>query len=78
MKLKEWVLIWQEKYDAPSVRQSTYEAHRYVLENHILPRLGKWVQISLERCEDFGSNGVSVSDERCEDFGETVWFIQLI
>ena len=42
MKLKEWIPIWQEQYDAPSVRQSTYEAHRYLLENHILPRLGKW------------------------------------
>ena len=41
MTLKEWVLIWQEQYDAPSVRKTTYEAHRYVLENHILPRLGK-------------------------------------
>ena len=42
MKLKEWIPIWQEQYDAPAVRPSTYEAHRYVLENHILPRLGKW------------------------------------
>lgn len=41
MKLKEWIPIWQEQYDAPSVRQSTYEAHHYLLENHILPRLGK-------------------------------------
>ncbi len=42
MKLKEWIPIWQEQYDDPSVRQSTYEAHRYLLENHIQPRLGKW------------------------------------
>ena len=50
MKLKEWIPIWQERYDAPSVRQSTYEAHRYLLENHILPRLGKWELNELTRC----------------------------
>ena len=42
MTVREWVEYWQEKYDAPAVRQTTYEAHRYVLENHIIPCLGKW------------------------------------
>lgn len=55
MKLKEWIPIWQEQYDAPSVLQSTYEAHRYVLENHILPRLGKWelTELTDERIRRF-------------------------
>ncbi len=55
MKLKDWILIWQENYDAPSVRQTTYEAHRYVLENHILPRLGKWAlnELTNERIRRF-------------------------
>lgn len=42
MTVREWAKYWQEKYDAPAVRRTTYEAHRYVLENHIVPRLGKW------------------------------------
>lgn len=42
MTLKDWIAIWQEKYDAPSVRKTTYEAHRYVLQNHIVPRLGEY------------------------------------
>ena len=33
---------WQEKYDAPAVRRTSYEAHRYVLGNHIIPCLGKY------------------------------------
>ena len=40
MKLNEWTVRWQAEYDSPNVRRSTYEAHRYVLQNHILPRLG--------------------------------------
>lgn len=38
--LREWVAFWQKNYDAPVVRHTTYEAHRYVLENHILPWIG--------------------------------------
>ncbi len=55
MKLKEWISIWQEQYDAPAVRQTTYGAHRYVLENHILPRLGKWEldELTNERIRRF-------------------------
>ena len=40
MTLNEWAAYWQAEYDAPNVRRSTYEAHRYILQNHILPRLG--------------------------------------
>lgn len=42
MTVRQWTEYWQEKYDAPAVRRTTYEAHRYVLENHIVPGLGKW------------------------------------
>lgn len=41
MTVREWTKYWQEQYDAPTVRKTSYEAHRYVLENHIIPRLGK-------------------------------------
>lgn len=42
MTVREWAEYWQEKYDAPTVRRTTYEAHWYVLENHIIPCLGEW------------------------------------
>ena len=42
MTVREWAEYWQQKYDAPAVRRTTYEAHRYVLENHIIPHLGEW------------------------------------
>ncbi len=55
MKLKEWIAIWQEKYDAPSVRKTTYEAHRYILQNHIVPRLGEYelTELTTEDVEHF-------------------------
>lgn len=42
MTVREWAEYWQQKYDALAVRRTTYEAHRYVLENHIIPHLGEW------------------------------------
>lgn len=42
MTVRGWAEYWQQKYDAPVVRRTTYEAHRYVLENHIIPWLGEW------------------------------------
>lgn len=42
MTVRQWAEYWQKKYDAPAARRTTYEAHRYVLENHIAPGLGKW------------------------------------
>lgn len=41
MTVREWAEYWQAKYDAPAVRRTSYEAHRYVLENHIIPGLGE-------------------------------------
>ena len=42
MTVREWAEYWQERYDAPAVRRTSYEAHRYVLGNHIIPCLGEW------------------------------------
>lgn len=42
MTVQRWAEYWQATYDAPAVRRTTYEAHRYVLENHIIP--GLWEQ----------------------------------
>lgn len=47
MTVREWAEYWRQKYDAPTVRRTTYEAHRYVLENHIIPCLGKWNLMEL-------------------------------
>lgn len=47
MKLKEWVTYWQETYDRPAVRPSTYQAHGYLLKNHIVLRLGEMELTSL-------------------------------
>ena len=64
MKLKEWIALWQEVYDKPAVRPSTYQAHGYLLKNHIIPRLGEMeltditesiVQRFLNECHDHGN-----------------------
>ena len=64
MKLKEWIALWQETYDRPTVRPSTYQAHGYLLKNHIVPRLGEMeltaitesiVQRFLNECHDHGN-----------------------
>lgn len=55
MTVREWAEYWQRKYDAPTVRRTTYEAHRYVLENHIIPCLGKWnlTELTSDMVGDF-------------------------
>lgn len=64
MKLKEWVAHWQEVYDKPMVRPSTYQAHGYLLKNHIVPRIGEMeltditesiVRRFLNDCHDHGN-----------------------
>ena len=64
MKLKEWIAYWQEIYDRPTVRPSTYQAHGYLLKNHIVPRLGEMeltditesvVRIFMNDCRDYGN-----------------------
>lgn len=41
MTVREWVVHWQEVYDRPKSRPTTYAAHNYVFKNHILPGLGE-------------------------------------
>ena len=35
MTLREYVLRWQEAYDKPQSRPTTYAAHGYIFKNHI-------------------------------------------
>jgi len=55
MTVREWAEYWQAKYDAPAVRRTSYEAHRYVLENHIIPVLGarKLAELTADMVGDF-------------------------
>ncbi len=55
MTLREWTEHWQAKYDAPTVRRTSYEAHRYVLENHIIPGLGarELTELTVDVVGDF-------------------------
>lgn len=39
--MESWGRYWLEHHDKPNVRPSTYEAHRYLMENHIILGLGK-------------------------------------
>ena len=41
MTLREYILRWQEAYDKPQNRPTTYAAHSYIFKNHILPGLGE-------------------------------------
>lgn len=38
--VESWAGYWMEHHDRPNVRPSTYGAHRYLMENHIIPGLG--------------------------------------
>ena len=37
MTVREWVEDWMERCDKPNMRPTTFAAHRYVMQNHILP-----------------------------------------
>ena len=47
MTVQEWVTYWQEVYDKPRSRPTTYAAHDYVFKNHILPSLGDMKLVEL-------------------------------
>ena len=40
MTIREYITRWQEVYDRPRSRPTTYAAHGYIFKNHILPGLG--------------------------------------
>ncbi len=41
MTVREYITHWQEVYDKPRSRPTTYAAHGYIFKNHILPGLGE-------------------------------------
>ena len=55
MTLREYVLRWQEVYDKPQSRPTTYAAHGYIFKNHILPGLGEipLSELTAEQVGDF-------------------------
>ncbi len=65
MTLREYIAHWQETYDKPRSRPTTYAAHDYIIKNHILPGLG-YIHLSdltesqigafLEERKRFGSH----------------------
>ena len=42
MKLKEWLDIWLNKYTKFAVKLRTYERYKYIIEKHIIPKLGEF------------------------------------
>ena len=55
MTLREYILRWQETYDKPQSRPTTYAAHGYIFKNHILPCLGHipLSELTVEQVGDF-------------------------
>ena len=55
MTLREYILRWQEAYDKPQSRTTTYAAHGYIFKNHILPGLGEipLSELTVEQVGDF-------------------------
>ena len=55
MTLSEYILRWQEAYDKPQSRPTTYAAHGYIFKNHILPGLGEipLSELTAEQVGDF-------------------------
>ena len=55
MTLREYILRWQEVYDKPQSRPTTYAAHGYIFKNHILPGLGEipLSELTAEQVGDF-------------------------
>ena len=55
LKLKDYILRWQEVYDKNQSRPTTYAAHGYIFKNHILPGLGDipLSELTVEQVGDF-------------------------
>ncbi|NCB43535.1 MAG: site-specific integrase [Clostridia bacterium] len=53
MTIKEWIDYWMEVYDKSNVRRTTYEARRYICQNHIIPGLGN-IQLTELTEDDVG------------------------
>ena len=42
MKLQEWLGIWLNKYTKHTVKLRTYDRYKYIIENHLGPKLGDY------------------------------------
>lgn len=42
MQLKEWLSVWLEKYTKHTVKLRTYDRYKYIIEKHIVPKLGNY------------------------------------
>ena len=71
MTVREYITCWQEVYDKPRSRPTTYAAHGYIFKNHILPGLGdiplselteSQIGAFLEERRRFGSHRPESSD----------------
>lgn len=68
MTFREWIAYWQEVYDKPKSRPTTYAAHDYVFKNHILPGLGdiKPAELTEKVVGDFLENRKCFGNHRPE------------
>jgi len=68
MTVREWIAHWQEVYDKPKSRPTTYAAHDYVFKNHILPGLGdmKLAELTETMVEAFLKNRKRFGSHRPE------------
>lgn len=71
MTVREWATHWQEVYDKPRSRPTTYAAHDYVFKNHILPGLGEipLVELTETVVGDFLENRKRFGSHRPESAG---------
>lgn len=71
MTVREWVTYWQEVYDKPRSRLTTYAAHNYIFKNHILPSLGEipLVELTETVVGDFLKNRNHFGSHRPESAG---------
>ena len=42
MKLKKWIYLWLNKYTKPAIKLRTYCRYKDIVDNHIVPYLGKF------------------------------------
>lgn len=42
MKLKKWIYLWLNKYTKHAIKLRTYCRYKDIVDNHIVPYLGKF------------------------------------
>lgn len=75
MTLKEYILQWQEVYDKKQNRPTTYAAHGYLFENHILLGLGDipLSELTTEQVGDFLEERKHFGGHRLESLEYRGW-----